>query len=87
MHARVFPQNDPVESYIEFLDEQIGLSPRGPEWTEILRRRRDGLRSFCRVPLVSGRIRVGRFDTWIKVDPERRSVVFWEQLEYDDDLA
>src|ERR1700674_5396052 len=26
-------------SYIEFLDTQIRLSPRGPEWTEILRRR------------------------------------------------
>ena len=71
------------ESYIEFLDTQIRLSPRGPEWTEILRRRRAGLRSFCGVPLLSGHIRVGRFDTWVKVDPKRRAVVFWEQLEYD----
>ena len=70
------------ESYIEFLDTQIRLSPRGPEWTEILRRRREGLRSFCGVPLVSGHIRVGRFDTWVKVDPKHRAVVFWEQLEY-----
>jgi len=74
------------ESYIEFLDTQIRLSPRGPEWRETLQRRREGLRSFCRVPLVSGHIRVGRFDTWVKVDPKRRSVVFWEQLEYDDDV-
>lgn len=72
------------ESYIEFLDEQIRLSPRGPEWTEILRRRREGLCGFCRVRLVSGHIRVGRFDTWVKVDPKRQAVVFWEQLEYDD---
>lgn len=71
------------ESYIEFLDEQIRLNPRGPEWTEILRRRREGLRAFCYVPLLSGHIRVGRFDTWVKVDPKRRAVVFWEQLEYD----
>jgi len=71
------------ESYIQFLDEQIHLSPRGTEWTEILRRRREGLRSFCSVPLVSGRIRVGRFDTWVKIDPRTRAVVFWEQLEYE----
>jgi hypothetical protein len=71
------------ESYIEFLDTQIRLSPRGPEWTEILRRRREGLRPFSRVPLLSGHIRTGRFDTWIKIDPKTRAVVFWEQLEYD----
>jgi hypothetical protein len=70
-------------SYIQFLDEQIRLSPRGPEWTAILRRRRDGLHSFCGVPLVSGHIRYGRFDVWIKIDPKTRAVVFWEQLEYD----
>jgi hypothetical protein len=75
------------ESYIAFLDEQIHLSPRGPEWTEILRRRREGLRSFCGVPLLSGHIRVGRFDTWVKVDPKSRAVVFREQLEYDEDVA
>ena len=69
------------ESYIEFLDTQIRLSPRGPEWTEILRRRREGLRPFCRVPLLSGHVRVGRFDTWIKIDPKVRAVIFWEQLE------
>ena len=69
------------ETYIQFLDEQIHLSPRGPEWTEILRRRREGLRSFCSVPLVSGHIRVGRFDTWVKIDPNTRAVVFWERLE------
>jgi hypothetical protein len=75
------------QSYIEFLDTQIRLSPRGPDWTEILRRRLKVLRPFCDVPLVSGHIRVGRFDTWVKVDPKRRAVVFWEQLEYDDHVV
>jgi hypothetical protein len=69
------------ESYLEFLDTQIHLSPRGPEWSEILRRRREGLRPFCHVPLLSGHVRVGRFDTWIKIAPRDRAVVFWEQLE------
>lgn len=81
--ARGIEESSFDESYIAFLDEQIRLSSRGPEWTEILRRRREGLRSFCGVPLVSGHIRVGQLDTWIKVDPKRRAVVFWEQLEYD----
>ena len=68
----------------EFLDEQIRLSPRGPEWTVILRRRREGLRSFCLVPLISGHIRTGHFDTWVKIDPKTHTVVFWEQLEYNE---
>jgi len=71
------------ESYIEFLDEQIRLNPRGPEWTEILRRRREALLSFCNVQLVSGHIRTGLFDTWIQVDPKEKKVVFWEQLKND----
>jgi hypothetical protein len=74
------------DSYIQFLDEQIRLSPRGPEWTAILRRRREGLHSFCGVPLLSGHIRCGRFDTWIKINPKTKAVVFWEQLE-DEPIA
>ena len=50
-------------------------------------RRRDGLRQFCRIPLVSRHARVGRFDTWVKVDPSRRVVVFWEQLDYETGTA
>jgi hypothetical protein len=71
------------DTYLQFLDEQIHLSPRGPEWTAILRRRRDGLRPFCGVTLLSGRIRAGAYNTWVKVDPQRRTVVFWEQLPDD----
>lgn len=70
-------------SYIQFLDEQIRLNPRGPEWAAILHRRRKGLCSFCDMPLISGHVRSGRFDTWVKVDPKTKTVVFWEQLEYD----
>jgi hypothetical protein len=71
------------ESYIQFLDEQIRLNPRGQEWTEILRHRRNGLLSFCNVPLISGRIRTDTLNTWIKIDPKKKTVVFWEQLEHD----
>ena len=71
------------KSYIEFLDEQISLNPRGPEWTEILRRRRESLLPFCNIPLLSGHIRSGQFRIWIKVDPKTRTIVFWEKSEYD----
>jgi hypothetical protein len=69
------------ESYIVFLEEQIELAPRGPEWTEILRRRREGLRPFCGVPLVSGHIRVGNSRISVRVDPKRLAVVYWEKLD------
>ncbi len=69
------------ESYITFLDEQIQLGSRGPEWTERLRRRREGLRNFCNVPLISGRIPHGASNIWLKVDPQTRTVVFWEDYE------
>jgi hypothetical protein len=82
--ARAVEESSFDESYIEFLDEQIRLNARGPEWREILRWRRDGLRSFCHVSLLSGHVSSGRYDTWIEVDPKKKAVVFWEQLKYDD---
>src|SRR5262245_15497981 len=69
------------ETYIAFLDKQIELSPRGPEWTERLRRRRAGLAPYCGVPLVSGHVRVGTSGFTIYVDPATRRVVYWEEYE------
>lgn len=34
------------QSYLEFLDEQISLGARGPEWTERLKIRRDAFSKF-----------------------------------------
>jgi hypothetical protein len=67
------------ESYIEFLDGQIRLGPRGVEGTKRLRQRQAGLRRFCNIPLISGHIRSGGDETWIKVDPKTKFVVYWEQ--------
>jgi hypothetical protein len=69
------------ESYLAFLDEQIELAPRGPEFAEKLRKRREGLREFCNIPLISGRISNGASNIWIKVEPERRAVIYWEDYE------
>jgi hypothetical protein len=67
------------ETYLAFLDEQIGLGPRGPAWTERLRVRRAGLAPYCGVPLVSGHVRAGTSGFTIYVDPRARRVVYWEE--------
>jgi hypothetical protein len=71
------------ETYLEFLDEQIKLGARGPEWTERLRKRRAALAAYCNVPLLDGRVNVGRLDFWVKVDALTRIVVHWEEYVYD----
>ena len=70
-------------SYIEFLDEQIRLSPRGPEWTERLKHRRADLLSFCDTTLLRGRVQVGEADFTVEIDPKTRAVIHWEQYEID----
>jgi hypothetical protein len=71
------------QSYIEFLDTQIRLSPRGPQWTERLKRRRAALLPFCGVTLLRGRVQVGDTDFTVEIDPAARAVIHWEQYEYD----
>lgn len=71
------------ESYIEFLDTQIRMSPRGPEWTAILTRRRAALFPFCGVTLVRGRVQVGDTVFTAEVYPKTRAVIHWEEYEYD----
>jgi hypothetical protein len=73
------------ESYIEFLDTQIHLSPRGPEWTERLTRRRAALLPFCGVTLLRGSVHVAGSDFTVEVDPKTKAVIHWE--EYEDDHA
>jgi hypothetical protein len=71
------------ESYIEFLDTQIRLSPRGPEWTARLIRRRAALLPFCGVTLLRGRVQVGDIHFTAEVHPETSAVIHWEEYEYD----
>jgi hypothetical protein len=69
------------ETYLQFLDKQIELSPRGPAWTERLKRRRAGLAALCDVPLLYGCVFIAEVNTeyCVKVDPEARAVVYWEE--------
>ena len=71
------------ETYLQFLDALIRLSPRGPEWTERLTRRRAGLASFCGATLVRGTVRTAAVDYTVYVDPDRRRIVYWEQYDMD----
>ena len=66
------------KSYIEFLDEQIDLSPRGPEWTQRLKRRRAALSAYCDVILVYGRVWSDEYDFSVEVDPVTKTVIHWE---------
>ncbi len=69
------------QSYIAFLDTQIRLSPRGPEWTERLKRRREGLLPFTGRQLLRAKVQVGSDDYSVEVDPEAGAVVYWERYE------
>ena len=70
------------ESYIEFLDTQIRLTPRGPDWTKRLERRRAALVPFCGVTLLRGSVQVAGTHCTVEIDPKARAVVHWE--DYDE---
>lgn len=81
--VRALEQHRFDHSYIQFLDEQIQRSPRGPDWTERLKRRRTALLPFCDVALLRGSVRVGKTDFSVEIDPKTRAVIHWEQYETD----
>ena len=70
------------ESYIEFLDTQIRLSPRGPEWTALLVRRRAALLPFSGVTLLRGKVRADETDFTVEVHPETGAVIYLEEHEF-----
>src|SRR5512140_3126334 len=75
--ARAVEESRGDESYIEFLDTQIQLEPRGPGWALRLRRRREALRPFCGITLLSGVVPAGQRHFSLRVLPEQRTVVHW----------
>ena len=80
--ALVIEQTQFDETYIEFLDTQIRLSPRGPEWTARLRQRREDLQAYCGITLVRGVVPVGDRHFSLHVMPERKTVINWEEYDY-----
>jgi hypothetical protein len=67
------------ESYIEFLDTQIRLSPRGPKWTERLKARRAALAHLCGIKLLRGTVYVGAIDFDVEIHPQKKIIVHWEE--------
>jgi len=67
------------QTYLDFLDSQIALEPRGPEWTEILKRRRAALTPYCDVPFVRAAIVLPDRIFFIRVHPDTREIIHWEE--------
>lgn len=67
--------------FLDLLETQIKSSSRGPEWTEMLKQRRDALLPFCDKTLLKGRLEIGKDAYWVKVDPETQTVIYWERYE------
>lgn len=75
------------QSYMDFLDTQIGLDARGPQWTDRLRRRRAALATMCGMRLISATVRTaGSGSTFysVHIDPVRKAVVHWEEYEWEE---
>ena len=66
------------QSYIEFLDEQIGLNARGDDWSEILRIRRHYLADYTNTQLLNATVLINRKEYRFKVGPSKKLVVHWE---------
>ncbi len=69
------------QTYIDFLDEQIRLSPRGPAWSKRLEKRRDGLLRFTGQVLLRSSVQTENDLYKVEVDPKSGAVVYWERFE------
>jgi hypothetical protein len=67
------------ESYCDHLREQIALEPRGPEWASVLSKRLADLSPFVGVPILFGTIHTPTGFWWIRIEPESRRVIHFEE--------
>jgi hypothetical protein len=67
-------------SYIEFLEEQIRLGPRGPEWNRILEARKTALERYVDQVLVNVRVQRGHECFVARLAPPALAVVHTEEL-------
>jgi hypothetical protein len=70
------------QSYLQFLDTQIRLSPRGLKWTERLKLRRDAFAPFCDVTLLRGRVPFPGGDFTVEIELRTGAIVHWEEYKY-----
>ncbi len=73
LHQKVLDQ-----SYLDFLDEQIRLCPRGEEWNKVLKKRKQALTGFVGKVVMTGLVKAPGKQVNVKIDPEERRVLYWE---------
>ena len=67
------------QSYLDFLDEQIQLCPRGNNWNVILTKRRTALSLLVGKRLLDGVVTTSHRSVFIKIDPLGRRLLYWEE--------
>lgn len=75
---RSFEERILDRSYLSFLEEQIALEPRGPEWTRVLQKRLEALKDYCGKNLLSGIISEGDKNYFITISAESKKILYWE---------
>jgi hypothetical protein len=66
-------------SYLQFLNEQISLEPRGPEWTQILTKRLNSLAPFEGKRIIIALISKPDSSVIVKVDPTENRLISVEE--------
>jgi len=67
-------------SYIRFLEEQIALGARGPEWGEILKKRLSALREYVGRAVTTVMIARGDLTVTNRIDPEALTILDVEEV-------
>ena len=66
------------ESYITFLEQQISLGARGPQWSGILKKRIDELKRFIGKNVSTVMFACDEVTVTIRIDPEMETILFVE---------
>ena len=64
--------------YLDFLREQIELNARGPEWSEVLRRRLTALEPFVGKQLLVATFHCKPHSATLRINPETKALVHVE---------
>jgi len=71
------------QSWLLWLDTQIALAARGPEWTNLYKARRRNLTDYAKTTLSRASASVGSTHAIAYIDPTTHEVIHWELLNDD----
>ena len=71
------------QSWLSWLDTQIELAARGPEWTSLYKARRSNLTEFVKTTFIEASPSVGSTHAFAFVDPTTNKVIHWELFSDD----